>query len=51
MDPDHIIDEEVYIEKPLGFEVKDRKAYVGRVKKELSGLKKAPRAWYSRMDA
>jgi len=43
------IDEEVYIEQPLGFEVKDRKAYVCRLKKALYGLKQAPRAWYARM--
>jgi hypothetical protein len=45
------IDEEVYIEQPLGFEVKDREAYVCRLKKALYGLKQAPRAWYARMDA
>ena len=45
------IDEEVYIEQPLGFEVKDGKAYVRRLKKALYGLKQAPRAWYARMDA
>ena len=44
-------DLEVYIEQPLGFEVKDRKAYVCRLKKALYGLKQAPRAWYARMDA
>jgi len=45
------IDEEVYIEQPLGFEVKYRKAYGCRLKKELYGLKQTPRAWYARMDA
>jgi len=45
------IDEEVYIEQPLGFEVQDRKAYVCRLKKAFYGLKQAPRAWYARMDA
>ena len=45
------IDEEVYIEQPLGFKFKDRKAYVCRLKKALYGLKQAPRAWYARMDA
>ena len=45
------IDEEVYIEQPLGFEVKDRKAYVCRLKKALYGLKQALRAWYAKMDA
>jgi len=46
-----IIDEEVYIEKPLGFEVKDRKKYVFILKKALYGLKQAQRAWYARKDA
>ena len=45
------IDKEVYIEQPLGFKFKDRKAYVCRLKKALYGLKQAPRAWYARMDA
>eukprot|EP00253_Pinus_taeda_P013345 PITA_13345 len=45
------INEKVYIEQPLGFEVKDRKAYVCRLKKSLYGLKQAPKAWYVRMDA
>eukprot|EP00253_Pinus_taeda_P002356 PITA_02356 len=46
-----IINEEVYIEQPLGFEIKDRMAYVCILKKALYGLKQAPRAWYARMDA
>jgi len=45
------IDEEVYIEKPLGFEVRDREAYVCKLKKALYGLKQAPRACYARIDA
>ena len=45
------IDEEVYIEKPLGFKYKYRKAYVCRLKKEIYGLQQAPRAWYARIDA
>ena len=45
------LDEEVYIEQTLRFEVKDMKAYVFRFKKSLYGLKQAPRAWYDRMDA
>ena len=45
------IDEEVYIEKPMGFEVKYRETYVYRLKRELYGLKQAPRAWYARVDA
>lgn len=45
------IDEEVYIEKTLGYEVKERETHVCRLKKPLYGLKKYLRAWYARMDA
>jgi hypothetical protein len=45
-----VIEEEVYIEKPQGFEVHGRKTHVCRLKKALYGLKQAPRAWYSRID-
>jgi hypothetical protein len=46
-----VIEEEVYIEKPQGFEVEDRKSHVRRLKKDLYGLKRAPRAWYGRIDS
>jgi hypothetical protein len=46
-----LIQEEVYIEQPLGFEVHERESHVCRLKKALYGLKQAPRAWYSRIDA
>jgi hypothetical protein len=39
-----VIEEEVYIEQPQGFEVEDRKTDVYRLKKALYGLKQAPRA-------
>lgn len=45
------IDEEVYIKQPLGFKIKDRRTYVCILKKELYGVKQAPRAWYARTDA
>ena len=41
-----LIEEEVYIEQPQGFEINDQKTHVCRLKKEMYGLKKAPRAWY-----
>jgi hypothetical protein len=46
-----VIEEEVYIEKPQGFEVEDRKSHVCKLKKALYRLKQAPRAWYGRIDS
>jgi hypothetical protein len=43
-----VIEEEMYIKKPQGFEVEDRKSHVCKWKKALYGFKKAPRAWYGR---
>jgi hypothetical protein len=45
-----VIEEEVYIEKPQGFEVHPRETHVCRLKKALYGLKQVPRAWYARID-
>jgi hypothetical protein len=46
-----LIQNEVYIEQPLGFEVHGRDSHVCRLKKALYGLKQAPKAWYSMIDA
>jgi hypothetical protein len=46
-----LIEEEVYIEQPLGFEVHGRESHVCRLKKDLYVLKQDPKAWYSRIDA
>jgi hypothetical protein len=46
-----VIEEEVYIEQPQGFEVEDIKTHVWRLKKALYGLKQAPRSWYGRIDS
>ena len=46
-----VIEEEVYIEQPEGFETHDQKTHVCRMKKALYGLKQAPRAWYGRIDS
>ena len=46
-----VIEEEVHIEQPQGFEVEYRKTHVCRLKKALYGLKQAPRAWYGIIDS
>jgi hypothetical protein len=45
-----VIEEEVYIEKPQGFEVEDRKTHVCKLNKDLYRLKQDPSAWYGRID-
>eukprot|EP01018_Ginkgo_biloba_P029557 Gb_20738 [translate_table: standard] len=44
------VDEEIYVEKPQGFEIARKENKVYKLKKSLYGLKKAPKAWYSRID-
>ena len=46
-----VIEEEVYIEQPQGFEVEDRWTHVCKLKKALGGLKQAPRGWYGRINS
>ncbi len=46
-----VIEEEVYVEKPKGFEIHEHETRVCRLKKSLYGLKQALRAWYERMDS
>ena len=46
-----VIEEEVYIEHPEGFDVENRETHVCRLHRALYGLKQAPRAWYSRIDS
>ena len=44
------IKEEVYVEQPMGYEVKGKEEKVYRLRKALYGLKQAPRAWNSKID-
>ena len=45
-----VLELEVYIEQPQGFEKSDHGDVVCRLKKALYGLKQAPGAWYARLD-
>ena len=45
------IEEEVYVEQPLGFVDHEHPDYVYKLKKELYGLKQAPRSWYDRLSS
>ena len=42
--------EEIYVEQPLGFVVKNHEDKVMRLKKDLYGMKQARRAWNSCID-
>ncbi|CAM8998987.1 unnamed protein product [Rhodiola kirilowii] len=44
-----LLNEEVYVAQPKGFEDPHHPEYVYRLKKALYGLKQAPRAWYERL--
>ena len=46
-----VIEEEVYIEQPEGFEIFNSESHVCRLKRALYGLKQAPHAWYTRIDS
>lgn len=44
------LEEQVYIEKPEGFPLKEDKDLVCKLKKSLYGLKKSPRTQYARLE-
>lgn len=46
-----ILEEEVYVQQPKGYEISGEEKKVYRLKKALYGLKQAPRAWYGRIDS
>ena len=45
-----VVEEEVYVEQPLGFETHDTESHVCRLKKSLYSLKQEPRTWYDRIE-
>ena len=46
-----LLEEEVFMRQPPGYESKDKPDYICKLDKALYGLKQAPRAWYSRLSA
>lgn len=46
-----VLQEEIFVEQPKGFEKQGEEHKVYLLKKALYGLKQAPRAWYSKIDA
>lgn len=45
------LQEDVYVEQPLGYVKQGHEEKVYKLKKALYGLKQAPRAWYSRIES
>jgi hypothetical protein len=45
-----VLEEDVYVERPEGFEVKDTGHKIYKLRKTLYGFKQAPKAWYSEID-
>ena len=45
-----VVEEEVYVEKPLSFETHDRETHICKMKKAWYGLKQEHRTWYDRIN-
>ena len=45
------LSEEIFVQQPLGYEKKGEEDKVYKLRKALHGLKQAPRAWYSKIEA
>lgn len=46
-----LLDEDIYVDQPKGFQVPGSEDKVYKLQKALYGLKQSPRAWYSRIDS
>jgi hypothetical protein len=46
-----VLEENVYMRQPLGYQNKDLPHHICKLDKAIYGLKQAPRAWYSRLSA
>jgi histone deacetylase 1/2 len=46
-----VLDEEVYMKQPPGFEDSQTPHYICKLDKALNGLKQVPRAWFSKLSA
>jgi hypothetical protein len=46
-----VLEQEVYMRQPLGFESSKHPCFVCKLKKAIYGLKQAPSAWYSELSS
>jgi hypothetical protein len=46
-----VLEEEIYMQQPLGYEDKESPHFVCKLDKAIYGVKQAPRVWYSRLSS